>query len=226
MAEDVFELFRQVEAELAAYLGGTDAALARRSLQLSEDRARRLAATRDRLAGELGPDAPRVVELSERHELIAGINRELAAFVDRQQRPATPKAREWQLHGRVVDGVGRPLVGARVRLVGRDHDLDDLLEAAVTDARGEFSAVYHIKDLAPDGQPPPLAIAVEDAKGKQLLLSEETVQPAERQSDYVEIVLSKLRATPRDRCEARTARGARCRNLAEPGSRFCGVHRR
>jgi hypothetical protein len=226
MAEDVSKLFRQVEAEIAAHLTGTDAALAQRSLQLNEGRAQRLATTRDRLARELGADHPRVVELAERHEFISGLNRQLAELVDRQQRPTTLKAREWQLHGRVVDGVGRALVGAKVRPVGREHELPELVEPAITDERGEFSAVYHMKDLAPDGTPPQLAIVVEDAKGKQLLHSEETIQPAEKQSDYVEIVLSKLRATPRDRCEARTARGARCKNLAEPGSRFCGVHRR
>lgn len=65
--------------------------------------------------------------------------------------------------GRVVDGVGRALVSAKVRLVGRDRELDELIEAAVTDERGEFSAVYHMKDLAPDGTLPHLAIVVEDA---------------------------------------------------------------
>jgi hypothetical protein len=226
MAENVFELFRQVEDEIAAHLGGTDAALAQRALQLNEGRAQRLAATRDRLARELGADHPRVAELSERHAFVTGLNRELAAFVDRQRRPTTLKAREWQLHGRVVDGVGRALVGAKVRPVGREHELPELIEPAITNDRGEFSAVYHMKDLAPDGPPPHLAIVVEDAKGKQLLHSEETVQPAARQSDYVEIVLSKLRATPRDRCQALTTKGAPCRNPAEPGFRFCAVHRR
>jgi hypothetical protein len=35
--------------------------------------------------------------VSERHEFISGLNRELAAFVNCQQRPTRLKAREWQL---------------------------------------------------------------------------------------------------------------------------------
>jgi hypothetical protein len=225
MAEDMVQLLGQVQAEIAGHLTGTGAALAPRSVELNEARARRLAATRDRLAEELGRDDPRVVELSRRHAFISEINRELAAFVERQRSPAKLGVREWQLHGRVVDGTGRPVAGVQVRVVDPQRELAVVVEATVTDQRGEFSAVYHLSDLAPEGEPPDLAVAVHDAKGTQLLRSEETVKPAARQSDYVEIVLTRHQPASRDRCEAQTTRGARCKNPTEPGSRFCGVHR-
>lgn len=223
MVEHIIELIGRVESEVAAHLRGDDPALTERSQDLVRARADRLAATRDRLAEQLGDEHPRVVELTERHAHLSRITGQLSDLAERQRNPTRSGPGQWRLHGRVIDRAGRPIADARVHVVARDGG-DDIGKPAITDRRGEYSAVHDIKTITPDGAPREVTIVVRDAKGNVALSADEALRPAGGETDYAEIILGSGERAERVRCEAQTGRGIRCRNLAQPGSRFCGVH--
>lgn len=229
MAKEILALIGNVQDEVAAHLGGDDAALTDRTRQLHADRLARLAATRDRLAGELGDDHPRVVELTDRHAFAARVGSDLDDLADRLRDPTTVGPQQWRLHGRVVDGSRRPVAGVSVHVVTHDDARDEIGKPAVTDKRGEYSAIFDSKAFAPRGSVRPVTVTVRDRTGNDLLTADEPIAAEGGETDYVEIVLrsaGKVRdaAETRRRCEAKTMKGTRCRNLARPDSHFCGVH--
>jgi hypothetical protein len=66
-----------------------------------------------------------------------------------------------------------------------------------------------------------------DPSGKALFVSDAPVQPSPGRADFFEIVLTDTRlkeGVPRTRCEATTAKGARCKNPAVPGGSLCARH--
>jgi hypothetical protein len=223
MVEHIIELIGRLQTEVAAHLRGDDPALTERSRELTRARADRLAATRDRLAEQLGDDHPRVAALTERHAHLSRISAQLSHLAERQRNPTRIGPRQWRLHGRMIDRAGRPVPDVRVHVIAQDGG-DDIGKPAVTDRRGEYSAVYDVTAVAPDGAPREVTIVVRDAKGAVLLSADEALRPAGGETDYVEIILGGQEPAERTRCEAQTGRGTRCRNLAQPGSRFCSIH--
>lgn len=227
MPNHLIELITTLHGEVAAHLVGDDPALTERSAALTTARAERLAATRDRLADQLGKDHPRVVELSQRQAALAKVGRDLDDLAQQRGR-ATPVTRtQWQLHGRVIDSKGRPVPGARLHVVAHDTR-KDLADPAITDTDGVFSTFVEIGRVSRDGKLFDVTVVVRSAKGAVLLLTDEPIQPAAGESDHVELMVTRpvdLDASEtRERCTATTARGTRCRNLARPGTSVCGVH--
>jgi hypothetical protein len=229
VADSIFELLTRLQDEVTAHLADDDPAFMHRFGRLTAARAERLDATRRRLEAELGPDHPRVVALGARHAHLADVAREVGDVAQRRADARRPRPQEWQVLGRIVDDRGVAVPDLHVRFVDREGVLD-LPNDAVTDQRGEFATTYHIKDFGDPGESPPeVTIIVTTAKGRVLLTSDESLHPAAGHSDVVEIVLARDRLAqdaPRERCAATTAKGDRCRNFAEPGARFCHLHRK
>lgn len=229
MADSIVELLTRLQDEVTAHLVDDDAAFMRRFGRLTAARADRLEATRRRLEAELGPDHPRVVTLEARRAHLADVAREVDDAAQRRADVRRPRPQEWLVLGRIVDDRGGAVPDLHVRFVDREGLLD-LPDDVVTDRRGEFATTYHISKFGDPGESPPeVAILIATAKGTVLLTSDESLHPAAGRSDVVEIVLARDRLTqdaPRERCAATTAKGDRCRNLAEPGARFCHLHRK
>ena len=229
MADSIFELVSKLQDEVTAHLEDDGPALMRRFGQLTARRIDRLDATRGRLEEELGPQHPRVLALAQRRAYLADVAREVDDIAGRRAEARRLRPQEWHVHGRVVDDRGDPVADLRIRFVDREGKLD-LPEDPTTDKRGEFATTYHIRDFGDPGtSPPEVVLVVATAKGKVLLTSDEALSPTAGRSDFVEIVLAPDRlkdGAPREQCAATTAKGDRCRNAAEPGSRFCRRHGR
>lgn len=224
----IVELLTRLQDEVTAHLADDSPAFMQRFARLTAARANRLDATRRRLEAELGAEHPRVLALEERRAFLADVAQEVDDVALRRADVRRPRPQEWLVHGRIVDERGGPVPDLRVRFVDREGRLE-LPDDAVTDRRGEFATTYHIKDFGEPGESPPeVIVVVATAKGEVLLTSDESLHPAAGQADFVEIVLARDRLTPgdqRERCTATTTKGDRCRNLAEPGTRFCRLHR-
>ncbi len=214
--------------EVGEHLDGSSTALLRRFADASAARGRRVAAARTRLEATLGGDHPRVQRLARRAELAEAVAARLADTGRRVDADKPLRPHEWLAHGRVVREDDTPLSGMHVRVFDRDDGHDDLLGDEVTDDSGEFRAVYHRRDFDDeDSRQPDLAITVTDAAGVVVFVSTGAVPASPDRSDFFQIVLSAERlanGAPRTGCEATTAKGATCKNLAEPGATLCSVH--
>lgn len=140
----------QIEAALAditkAFAGDTSDTLATLSAATAY-RARRLAASEQRLAKGLGADHPRVVALRARREHVEGVGRGIDVERERvaDEQPLRPG--EWLVTGRVLGADGGALEGFRVVVLDVDTGPDDPLGDELTDAAGEFRAEYHRRDF-------------------------------------------------------------------------------
>lgn len=223
MVDDILALLTTLQDEVEAQLRSEGAALLDRTRELSDARARRLGATRERLAKELGEDHPRVRALTDRHAHLVATAEELADVADRQRDPTRPGKTQWRLHGRVTDRAGRPVADAHVQLVRRGGD-KQVGPPATVDKRGRYSLIVDLRE-APDTLE--VSVRVTDRRGAPLLRSDHSLQPGAGRTDIADIVVRSAkvdRAATSAQCEATTVRGSRCRNAARQGSRFCATH--
>ena len=228
--EDLQEAVNTVLGEAAEHATGSSTALMRRIARLQESRAERLDIISKRLAEALGEDHPRVIELAARRDSVLHTVDDLKDVADRRDRAREPRVNEWAAVGRVVDETDEAVPGLRVRLFDKDRIYDDLLGDEITDEAGQFHMIYHQRDFAETGEKlPELYLVIHDASGKLLFSSEDTVRPQAGRREVFAVTLTRERISkgvPRQRCEATTAKGTRCKNLAEPGSLLCQQHRR
>jgi hypothetical protein len=226
--EPPLEALQSIIEDLAGHMGGESFGLADRLVALGSARASRAGAARTRLARSLGEDHPRVLELQRREDLLLGVAQRLEDVKRKVDDAPDLRPHEWMAHGRVTLDTGEPLEGMTVRVFDKDRKLDDLLGDIVTDAAGEFRAVYHVRDFADTGEEmPELYVAVFDRRGKPVFSSDTQVRPAVGRSDFFEIILTEQRleqGMPRSRCTAKTASGERCKNLAIAGTETCSRH--
>jgi hypothetical protein len=177
---------------------------------------------------QIGDDHPRVVRMRRRATLV----KDVAGRVDdgRRRLDDADKLRphEWLVYGRVTLEGDTPLEGMRVRVFDKDRIEDDLLGDEITDGSGEFRAIYHVRDFLDEEEKlPDLYVMVSDRTGKVVVVSEQPIQPTGSRAVYLQIVITAERlerGVPRARCEAITAKGTQCRNLAVPGSSRCTTH--
>jgi hypothetical protein len=214
--------------DLAGYVRGESLGLADRLAALGSARASRVGAARTRLARSLGEDHPRVLELQRREDLLLNVAQRLEDVKRKVDDAPDLRPNEWMAHGRVTLDTGEPIEGMTVKVFDKDRKLDDLLGDMVTDAAGEFRAVYHARDFAETGaEMPELYVAVFDRRGKPVFLSDTPVRPTVGRSDFFEIILTERRleeGMPRSRCTAKTASGERCKNMAIAGTETCSRH--
>lgn len=222
-------IVESVLEDVKGHLGGDSTALLDRFAVAGADRAQRLEVSRLRIAEALGDDHPRVLRLQRRADLVAGVTGRVEAAKVRVDSTPELRAHEWLAYGKVIGESDEPLAGLRVTILDKDREQDDLLGDEITDAAGEFRAIYHARDfLDEDKSVPDLYIMVSDSSGKVLFLSERTVQPSEGRADYFQIILTGERlekGVPRSQCKARTSKGSQCKNLGAPGRDLCARHR-
>lgn len=218
-----------VLAELKGHLEGSSTGLMDRFGTAAADRASRLERSSARMAEAVGEQDPRVVRLRQRAELVSAVTTRIERAKQRVTSTAPLRPHEWMVHGRVERSDGFPLEGMRVRVFDRDRGEDDLLGDEITGHTGEFRAIYHLRDFQDEGENhPDLSVMVSDRTGKVVFISEQPVRPSGGRATYVQIILSPERlehGVPRTRCAAKTAKGTRCKNLAEPGGDYCHQHR-
>lgn len=77
--------------------------------------------------------------------------------------------------GQVVDADGKPVAGVLVRVYDKDVKYDDLLGAALTNAKGEFKVIYHSRDFSEGEERADLYFVVLDADEKELLSTADRV---------------------------------------------------
>ena len=159
--------------------------------QLQQRRIDRLNGAAQALGQELGNDHPMVLALREAAALAEQQNAKLNAQSSRLK--AWPKVRsnEWCVFGSVVDAEGKPVAGATVRVYDKEHKLDDLLGETETDDNGDFSVVYHARELAATGENlPELYVMVADVKGNPVYSSRDSIHMNAGQSEYFAIRLA------------------------------------
>lgn len=222
------DIVESVLADVRGQLTGTSTGLAQRLASAGADRARRLETSSARMAEALGDDHPRVVRMRRRATLVKNVTDRVDDGTRRVVDADKLRPHEWLVHGRVTREDDTPLEGMRVRVFDKDRAEADLLGDEITDQSGEFRAIYHVRDFLDEEEKlPDLYVMVSDRTGKVVVVSEQPIQPTESRAVYLQIVITAERlekGVPRTRCEAMTAKGTRCRNLAVAGSPLCTTH--
>ncbi len=199
-AEEVQDLLDQAEEALESMLEQASQALAlglQRFAALQERRARRLGLVSKRLADALGPEDPRVSALEHEAAAAAALQRHIATTAERVKRRPGLKPHEWAVVGRVVDAMGHPVAGVRVRVFDKDRRYDDLLGETTTDEFGDFAVVYHVRDFLEAGEKAPeLYLEVRDKRGQVLFSSEEVLRYNAGRAEYFEVVLEEEKRKP------------------------------
>lgn len=109
---------------------------------------------------------------------------------------ATPKPPQqpaetvnYSVSGRVVDADGKPVAGVLVRVYDKDVRYDDLLGAALTNRKGEFTVTYRRQDFSEGEELADLYFVVVDADGRELL---STVDHVRFNADRITFVILTL----------------------------------
>lgn len=95
------------------------------------------------------------------------------------------------VRGRVMSAEGKPASGLLVRVYDRDVRYDDLIGAALTGRKGEFTVMYRMRDFSEGETAADLYFIVLDSSENELLSTKDRVMfDAEREAT-VELVLEK-----------------------------------
>jgi hypothetical protein len=160
--------------------------------QLQQKRAQRLESAAGSLEKVLGTDHPQVAVLKQSAVSAGDFNTYYKAQAQRVEKRPKLRENEWMVYGRVIDATGQPAAGLTVRVFDKDRKLDDLLGITETEESGDFSVVYHARDFFEVGEnAPELYLMVEDASGKVLFTSRDSVRPQAGKSEYFTIQLGR-----------------------------------
>ncbi|HEY0601514.1 MAG TPA: hypothetical protein VGD58_01325 [Herpetosiphonaceae bacterium] len=88
----------------------------------------------------------------------------------RPVRPVEPVV--FKVSGQVLSGERKPVSGVLVRIYDKDRQYHDLLGAALTNRKGEFSASFRLQDFSEGESGPDLFFVVLNADEKELLSTE------------------------------------------------------
>lgn len=139
---------------------------------------------------DVGEDHPSYQTVKAAGERIAQMNMRFKTQSTRIAKRAAPRANEWLVYGQVLNASGKPVPKLQVRIFDRDRKYDDLLGETETDENGEFSAVYHERDFGEIGEErPELYVMVNDAAGKSLYSSRDTIRFEAGKAEYFAITL-------------------------------------
>ncbi len=106
----------------------------------------------------------------------------------REPKPARP-AVTFTLRGQVMRADGKPAFGVLVRVFDKDVRYDDLLGAALTNRKGEFTVSYRTQDFAENETMADLYFAVVNASDKALLEVAQDVKFNENYEGEVQLII-------------------------------------
>lgn len=158
--------------------------------QLQARRAARLSQTAKAMGKQLGKDHPDVIAIESMAKSVDKLKTRLNQDKTRAKRWPTPRPNEWIVFGTVLDVQGNPAKGMTVRVFDKDRKYDDLLGETETDEFGDFSIIYHERDFKETNENlPELYVMVNDAKGKTVYSSKDSLRYQAGRSEYFTIRL-------------------------------------
>ncbi len=93
------------------------------------------------------------------------------------------------VRGRVLRADGKPAAGLLVRIYDKDQRYDELISAAITNRKGEFSATYRYRDFSEKELAADLYVIVADADDTILLSTENAVTFDAKRETVLELTL-------------------------------------
>jgi hypothetical protein len=145
---------------------------------------------RERLAKELGQDAPRVHALTARLEDARSLTAGLKELQKQEKKRSAVERDQWLIFGRVFDASGNGLPGLCVQPFVKEEDFSPQLGRTQTGAEGEFALRYSMTQLRPLIERPAIVfVSVLSGAGWLIASSEEgvTVQPGS--AEYFELCI-------------------------------------
>lgn len=137
--------------------------------ELHHLRATRLTLAAQRLETGLGSSHPRVASLRSRAAAAEKMRDALDVERQRDSERPKPNAKEWMVHGRIVDASGTPLEGAKVRVYERTASQDHLISEVESNSFGDYAITYHERIFAGAPDSADLLIEVVDREGNILI---------------------------------------------------------
>ncbi|NJP10279.1 MAG: hypothetical protein HC866_13055 [Leptolyngbyaceae cyanobacterium RU_5_1] len=158
---------------------------------LQDQQTTRLTALESKLRKELGEDHPKVAQIQQSLATANQLKQSLQTTSNRITRRPKPTCNDWVVSGQVLAQDGVPLAGLRIRVFDRDRKLDELLGETKTDEFGDFAITYRDRDLGKIGDTiPDLFVMVQDAQGKLLYSSKNSIRYKPNHREFFEIILS------------------------------------
>lgn len=106
------------------------------------------------------------------------------------RKPRTPRENiAFNVSGTVMGPEGKPAANVLVRVYDKDVKYDDLLGAALTSRKGEFSVTYRLRDFSEGEEAADLYFVVTDSAGKERLSTVDHVMFNAEREATVELVL-------------------------------------
>uniref|UniRef100_A0A832H5T7 Carboxypeptidase regulatory-like domain-containing protein n=1 Tax=Oscillatoriales cyanobacterium SpSt-402 TaxID=2282168 RepID=A0A832H5T7_9CYAN len=160
-------------------------------VNLQDQQTARLTALESKLRKELGDDHPKVEQVQQSLAIANQLKQSLQTTSNRVARRPKPICNNWVVSGQVLNQEGVPLAGLRIRVFDRDRKLDKLLGETKTDEFGDFALTYRDRDFAQSGDTiPDLFVMVQDAQGKLLYTSKNSIRYKSSHQDFFEIILN------------------------------------
>ncbi|MCC6565916.1 MAG: hypothetical protein IT298_09160 [Chloroflexi bacterium] len=124
-----------------------------------------------------------------RADLSTGARPPLGAPVT-PRKPRQPRENvTFTVSGTVMEPEGKPAANMLVRVYDKDVKYDDLLGAAMTNRKGEFTVTYRLRDFSEDEDAADLYFVVTDSAGKERLSTADRVMFNAEREATVELVL-------------------------------------
>jgi hypothetical protein len=137
-----------------------------------------------------GKDDPIVAKLCLKASSEERLSQQLLERAKIESRHPTILPTDWVVYGRVYDQKGGPAKGLIVRISDPDRKYYERLGKAETDERGEFTFIFHEKEMAELSEElSGLNLIIEDSSGKAIYTSKDSIGYSAGSAEYFEIGL-------------------------------------